>query len=108
MRVRYELPCPDNGRDECKYAPECPIPTVHHLVPRRVGKAAVSEALANGEPEYAHLIKRFINSWYNKAKVGRCLHDFLDTMPEELPNRQMMERIVGSSNMEDFRNGTEA
>ncbi len=90
---RYELSCPSNTED-CKYQPDCPISSIHHLVPRSAGNAAMAEAMANDDVELAHLVRDFIKSWYNKAKVGRCIHDFLDQYPEPLPSQEHMRRVV--------------
>lgn len=104
---RFEIACPPDS-EGCKYQPECPLWSVHHLVPRRAGKMAVAEAMADGNVERAQLVRNYVESPFNKARVGRCVHDLLDRFPEELPSDDAMTRRLNKSyNLEDARNGTE-
>lgn len=90
---KFELPCPVVKQD-CKYQPECPLMSVHHIVPRRIGSVAISEAIEAGNDKRARLIRSFISHWSNKALVGRCLHDTLDNFPEPLPpDDEMLKRV---------------
>lgn len=94
-KFRYELDCGDNVKRACKHGEH--HMSLHHFVPRRIGSEAIGEALANDNPELAHLIKRFINHWSNKGWVGRCIHDMLDEHPEPLPDEATMaERVYGN------------
>lgn len=91
-KFKYELGCAENIKPFCKYG-EC-LNSIHHLVPRRIGAEAISEALQADNPELARLIKKYINHWSNKVLIGRCIHDIFDTMPQPLPDEATMRETI--------------
>lgn len=77
--VRF-IPCPDNGQEECKYAPNCHL-SDHHIYPRRTMDSPLK--------------KKFGSLPVNRIVSCRMIHDFLDMMPEpRYPSETEMDRII--------------
>lgn len=84
-----DIPCPAN-MDGCKYGPECPVYSAHHLNPIRLLKIAKEIQM---EQSYQERLRTLVRHPRNKIIVGRCVHDYLDTLTsDELPSEDYIDR----------------